>query len=79
MTSEIDTHLEAAALALRLARQQIRDEIHHYPTPVAGCDVQYNVLLSKRTQITKALEALQRDVFVPTPRTLTEGSGVESR
>ena len=79
MTIEIDTHLEAAALALRLAKQQINDEIRQYPTPVAGCDVQYNALLSKRTQISKALEALQSDVFVPTPRTLTEGSGVESR
>jgi len=46
---------------------------------VAGCDVAFNSLLAKRTQVTQALEALSRDIFVPTPRNLTEGSGVESR
>lgn len=71
--------LDTARVALESARQLIADEIRDYPTPVSGCDAQYNHLLSKRAQITKALNALQTDVFVPTPRTLVEGSGVESR
>lgn len=79
MGTEYDAHIEAAVLALQIARQQITDEIHSYPTPVAGCDVEYNSLLSKRTQLTSALGVLNREIFVPTPRRLTEGSGVESR
>ncbi|MET1416866.1 hypothetical protein ABVF61_31715 [Roseibium sp. HPY-6] len=71
--------IDAAARALETARQMIADEIRDYPTPVSGCDAQYNHLLARRAQITKALTTLNSDVFVPTPRTLTEGSGVESR
>ncbi|WP_421980580.1 hypothetical protein [Roseibium sp.] len=71
--------LDEARAALECARQSIADEIRDYPTPVSGCDAQYNHLLSKRAQITRALTALHMDVFVPTPRTLVEGSGVESR
>ncbi|MBG6147345.1 MAG: hypothetical protein RIE06_04610 [Roseibium album] len=74
-----EDNIDAAVLALETARQLLSDEIRDYPTPVSGCDAQYNHLLSKRTQITKALSVLQTDVFVPTPRTLVEGSGVESR
>ena len=60
MGTEYDAHIEAAVLALQIARQQITDEIRAYPTPIAGCDVEYNSLLSKRTQLTQALEALSR-------------------
>ncbi|WP_298822562.1 hypothetical protein [uncultured Roseibium sp.] len=79
MKTEYDAHIEAATLALQIARQQITDEIKNYPTPVAGCDLQYNVLLSKRMQVTRALHAMSSEVFVPTPRTLVAGGGVESR
>jgi len=74
-----EDNIDTAVLALETARQLIADEIRAYPTPVSGCDAQYNHLLSRRAQITKALTMLQNDVFVPTPRTLVEGSGVESR
>ena len=79
MQTEFESHVEAATLALKFARQLVSDEMRDYPTPVSGCDVQYNDLLSKRARVTKALESLRREVFVPTPRTLIEGSGVESR
>lgn len=72
-------NIDAAAQALETARQMISDEIRDYPTPISGCDAQYNHLLSRRTQIARALTALNSDAFVPTPRTLVEGSGVESR
>lgn len=77
--TEYDAHIEAAILALLIARQQIADEIKNYPTPVAGCDVQYNGLLSKRAQVTRALDAMNSEVFVPTPRTLVAGGGAENR
>ncbi|MCV0429673.1 MAG: hypothetical protein K5905_29895 [Roseibium sp.] len=79
MPTEYERQIETATLALQFARQLVCDEIRAYPTPVSGCDVQYNDLLSKRAQVTTSLEVLRRNVFVPTPRTLIEGSGVESR
>ena len=71
--------LSVAVSELRLARQQVQDEISAYPTPIAGCDEQYNHLLAQRRRIRNALEALQEDVFVPTPRRLTPETRVESR
>ncbi len=79
MQTDFESRIADAAQALLHARQLVADEIRDYPTPVAGCDVQYNRLLSRRSQIARALEALDAEVFVPTPRTLNEGSGVESR
>ena len=38
------THLEAA-------RATLIAEIKHYPTPVAGCDVQYNHLLEEKSRV----------------------------
>ena len=35
--------------------QSIKDEIKHYPTPIAGCDEQFNFLLSERDRLTKEL------------------------
>jgi hypothetical protein len=79
MSVRFEDALNGAVLSLETAKRLITTEIREYPTPVSGCDMQYNHLLSKRSQVSNALEALRRDVFVPTPRTLSEGSGVESR
>ncbi len=38
------------------------------PTPVAGCDAQYNHLLAERRRVRFALGALEADVRIPTPR-----------
>jgi hypothetical protein len=78
MSVRFEDALNGAILSLETAKRLITSEIQDYPTPVSGCDAQYNHLLSKRSQVSKALEALRRDVFVPTPRMLSEGSGVES-
>ncbi|MCK0167101.1 hypothetical protein MWU52_06020 [Jannaschia sp. S6380] len=53
---------------LRQARTLLRQEIAAYPTPIAGCDVQFNHLLADRRRIDGALAALDRAVFIPTPR-----------
>jgi hypothetical protein len=79
MSVRFEDALNGAILSLETAKRLITSEIRDYPTPVSGCDAQYNHLLSKRSQVSKALEALRREVFVPTPRKLSEGSGVESR
>ena len=72
--------LRAAALSsLTDAKQALDVEIAQYPTPIAGCDAQFTHLLAERRRMTAALNALAANVFIPTPRTLTPGAGVESR
>ena len=79
MMSDTDRAVAHARKALETARTRLADEIAAYPTPISGCDAQFNHLLAQRSQITRALEALDRDVFIPTPRTPAPQSGIESR
>ena len=48
---------EKTALVERL--QSIKDEIKHYPTPITGCDEQYNFLLSERDRLTLELTKIR--------------------
>ena len=38
--------------------QRVKDEIKHYPTPIAGCDEQFNFLLSERDRLTQELNKI---------------------
>ena len=38
-----------------LELQKINDEISNYPTPVTGCDEQFNYLLQRRSELEKEL------------------------
>ncbi len=64
---------------LRAANDQLNAEIRSYPTPISGCDAQFNHLLAERTRISAALAELDHTVFVPTPRTPAPDAGIESR
>jgi hypothetical protein len=79
MARDIEPLLAQAQQALETARRALAQEITSYPTPISDCDAQFNHLLAQRSQISRALDALQSDVFVPTSRTPTPFSGVESR
>lgn len=57
-----------ARAALLAAAAELDAEIHGYPTPVSGCDAQYNHLLAERRRVRHALEALDEPVHIPTPR-----------
>ena len=57
-----------ARAALESAAAELDAEIHAYPTPVSGCDAQYNHLLAERRRVRCALEALDAPVHIPTPR-----------
>jgi hypothetical protein len=46
------------ALVKRL--QSIKDEIKRYPTPIAGCDEQFDFLLSKQRRLTLKLTEVGR-------------------
>ena len=39
--------------------QRIKDEIKHYPTPIAGCDDQFKFLLSERDRLTQELREIR--------------------
>lgn len=79
MEDTFATCLIAARAELRQARALIATELRDYPTPISGCDAQFNHLIGERQKITDALAALDKVVFVPTPRTPTPDAGVESR
>ena len=56
---------------LKLARSSLVSEIKNYPTPIAGCDAQFNHLIEEKARVTAALAALNRPIFPPTPRQLS--------
>ena len=76
---DLDARKQTAATALTALRVALDDEIRTYPTPISGCDAQFNHLLAERRRVRDALAALDANVFVPTPRTPTPEAGVESR
>lgn len=79
MTEPYGDCIVAARSELMRARQLLSDEIKGYPTPISGCDAQFNHLLAERHKLAQALSALDAEVFVPTPRSPMPHSGVESR
>ena len=73
-------HLRTEAVtALRAAHAALAAEIATYPTPISGCDAQFNHLLAERRRLSDALAALDAPVFIATPRTPHPHAGVESR
>ena len=72
------THSNAATNSLKSALAELAKQINDYPTPISGCDAQFNHLLAERTKLEAALRALGAEVFIPTPRTLNPGDPVES-
>lgn len=61
-------HVLAALRELEQARDLVAREVACYPVPIAGCDAQFNHLLSEQACIRGALAALAETPFVPTPR-----------
>ena len=71
--------IRRAEAELENAMSIVLQEIRNYPSPIAGCDAQYNYLLGMRISIKNAQDALQTPNFVPTPRELVAGAGMEQR
>ena len=40
-------------------KRRINDEITNYPTPIAGCDAQFNFLLEEQARIDRELTRLK--------------------
>lgn len=68
MQRSYDTLRAEAEAALHRARRALDREIADYPTPIAGCDAQFNHLLAERRRLSGAIAELGQEVFVPTPR-----------
>lgn len=79
MSDPFEDCLLVARAELVAAKRMLDVEISAYPTPIAGCDVQFNHLLAERQKVRAAMAALDSEVFVPTPRSPTPQAGVESR
>ncbi len=60
--------IETARRHLADARDALDAEIRQYPTPVSGCDAQYNHLLAERRRAHEALQVLESEIHIPTPR-----------
>lgn len=71
--------LDIARQELKLAQAALRRDMADYPTPIAGCDEQFNHLLDQSERVRNALAALEAPYFIPTPRRPAAGQGVESR
>lgn len=65
--------------SLKNALLDLNIEISRYPTPISGCDAQFNHMLATRSKIHNMLAEMGAEVFVPTPRTPNQGDRVESR
>lgn len=68
MMSEILECITLAKAELQAARQKIANEISAYPTSIAGNDALFDHLLAQRFKVNAALEALNADTQMPTPR-----------
>jgi hypothetical protein len=75
----IEPFLDTAHKALQSAHDALNADILDYPTPISGCDAQFNHMLAQRSRVHNALRALIDDVFVPTPRSPNQNEGIESR
>ena len=53
--TEADPASNASRGELQRRMAAILDEIRHYPTPIAGCDDQFNYLCEKREAIAQQL------------------------
>ncbi len=71
--------LSLARGSVKAALDALTAEIRAYPTPVSGCDAQYNYLIGQRNSVAEALRVLDEPHFVATPRTSEPNAGIESR
>ena len=78
ITDSYQSSVNRALQQLEGARTNLLVEIATYPTPISGCDAQFNHLLSDRARISNAIQALLSNPFVATPRMLEPIATVEN-
>jgi hypothetical protein len=56
------------AKELKAARKHLQSKLACYPTPISGCDAQFNHLLAERSRVDSAIVALEEPIRISTPR-----------
>ena len=56
--AELEKERKTLHSRLQAEKERIQQEISSYPTPIAGCDQQFNYLLERRMQIRRELARL---------------------
>lgn len=79
MQEPYETALAEAEAMLMEARDLLVKEIREYPSPISGCDAQFNRLLSDRMRISSAINALRDRPFIPTPRVPEQNEAPQKR
>jgi hypothetical protein len=54
-----DESLDDHVKLLEAERRRLYDEIRNYPTPIAGCDQQFNYLLEQQQRIVAELNRIR--------------------
>lgn len=68
MNTSLSRNLAEAKALLQAAKRDLQEEITSYPTPISGCDAQFNYMLAERRKVQAAINALVAEVHIPTPR-----------
>ena len=63
-----ESAIKTAAFELRKAKRLLAGEIARYPTPISGCDAQFNRLLSDRKRVADTIRSIESQPFIPTSR-----------
>ena len=63
-------YVDKAKSDLEAAKRVLNEAINAYPTPIAGCDEQFNYLLQQKRRVLGALQALNAEFHIPTPHSL---------
>jgi hypothetical protein len=66
--SEAAASLELAESNLEAERRRLYEEIRNYPTPIAGCDQQFNYLLEQQARVIADLERVRLAIAALGPR-----------
>jgi hypothetical protein len=62
MASMNEVSLQENAHRLEAEKQRLYEEMRHYPTPIAGCDQQFNYLLEQQAQVVAELYRVRQAI-----------------
>lgn len=75
MRQPYEKTIETVLGTLETALVAVNTEIAHYPSPISGCDAQFNRLLGDRMRISQALRALADEPFHSDVQTCFDTAG----
>lgn len=67
-TPSVDGLIRSARARLIRAQKLLNEEIAAYPTPIAGCDAQFNHLLAERRRLRTVLRVMDEETDAESSR-----------